>query len=594
MSITAAFVGNNSFQVDAAEAQAKIREKYPLLLHEKESVELAFTGRGGAGRDKSFLTTHRILIKDGKGIGGKRKNYLSIPYSAIQAFSISTAGKLLDGDVELRMWPEGMDQQTIRFAKDQVNIFEVQGFMNLKINFAHTTGTQDYVDTTPPPKAAKKDSAISSLMDWIGANAKQLDPAVMESHLKTEMPILVQDEKVEMAFKEKRDSIVFTNKRLLVIDVKGLSGKKIEFVSFTWRCISSFAVETAGAYFDRDTQMKIYTNIRSYGTIYQDFRNGRADVFAIQKYLSNRILGEDQTTVPDVDQRQGHVDPKTGWWFRDNQRPLDAAEMDRFYKNEVPILQGSERVELAFKGRRDITLFTTKRLIDIDPKGWKGEKIEYTSVPWKSVFGFGVKSAGKHFDKDAEVRLWTDMMYIPGGSDNPDSPGMSFLELDFNKDMVDIMVLKKYLSERLLGNTPNIPIPASALQLSCKEKGFEKFLSKIGDDQRAIDPSELNRELHTTNPILLDGEDIVMAFKAGRDVTIFTNLRIMEMDVQGWSGEKINYTSIPYTSIRGFSAESAGGWDRDSEVDIYTRNRWTLKKFAMDFRKGKADIVSLS
>lgn len=79
-----AFLGKNSFQVDAAEAEKGVREKYPLLLHPSETIQLAFKDRGAMGRDKSYFTSHRILIKDGKGVGSKRKNYQSIPYAHIQ------------------------------------------------------------------------------------------------------------------------------------------------------------------------------------------------------------------------------------------------------------------------------------------------------------------------------------------------------------------------------------------------------------------------------------------------------------------------------------------------------------------------------
>lgn len=129
--------------------------------------------------------------------------------------------------------------------------------------------------------------------------------------------------------------------------------------------------------------------------------------------------------------------------------------------------------------------------------------------------------------------------------------------------------------------------------VSKEETGIEKFLSRLGGDQRAVNPTEVNTVLHTTHPILMEKESVLMAFKAGRDLTLFTSCRIMIIDVQGMSGAKVKYTSIPYESIRAFSAESAGGWDRDSEVDVYTRNVWTMSKVSMDFRKGKADIISI-
>jgi Bacterial PH domain len=244
--------------------------------------------------------------------------------------------------------------------------------------------------------------------------------------------------------------------------------------------------------------------------------------------------------------------------------------------------------------RRDITFFTTKRIIYIDPKGLKSIKVEYTSIPWKSVLCFGVKTAGKHLDKDCEAMIYTDMMFDPPvKQDDAPKPGMSFWELDFNKDLVDTLAIEKYLSARCLQQAPNIPVPPSVFMVSEDEGGLEKLLSKLGDDQRAIDPSELDTIFHTTLPILLDDEKIIMAFKAGRDMTLFTNLRIMELDTQGWSGQKTVYRSIPFASIRAFAAESTGGWDRDAELGIYTRNLWSLKRLKFDFRRGKADVIAI-
>jgi hypothetical protein len=600
------FIGNNAYTVNAAEAEQSAREKYPLLFHKDERVVLAFVGRGGQGRDKTYFTSHRILFKDGKGIGHKRRNYLTIPYNTIQAFWIQTAGKM-DGDSELRLWTTGKMYAGIDFAAKQVDLFAVQQFLNSKISWNwNNNGTTQQQQTesndAPTPLLDTNQTAsmgmVSQLVDWIGDNATQVSVASVEHQLKVVTPILLPDEKVEMAYQSGingRDLTVFTTKRLLSVDAQGIFGQKIAFLSVQWSAIRAFSVETAGAYFDRDTIMVIYTNIIGLNYIHQDFRKTRADIFAIQRFLCNKILGDDSQPLPIMDRKQGHVDPKTSWWFRDAQRPLDAAEMERYYKNEIPILQGNETVEYAFKGRRDITLLTTKRLIDIDPKGWLGVKIEYKSVPWSNVLAFGVKTAGKHFDQDCEIRLWTDMYFKPGAGEDPPEPRMSFLELDFNKSLVDVIVLKKYLGQRLLGKSPNLPIsiPMSSIMVSQEEKGFEKFLSRIGNDRRAIDHTELNRELHTNLPILLDDENVVMAFKAGRDVTLFTSLRIMAIDVQGLSGQKIAYDSIPYSSIRGFAAESAGGWDRDSQIKVYTKNRWNFGKESFDFRKGKADIIAI-
>ena len=57
----------------------------------------------------------------------------------------------------------------------------------------------------------------------------------------------------------------------------------------------------------------------------------------------------------------------------------------------------------------------------------------------------------------------------------------------------------------------------------------------------------------------------------------------------------MSYKSIPYTSIKGFAVESAGSWDYDSELTLYTKNLWNndFGKIQMDFRKGQVDILQI-
>lgn len=172
-----------------------------------------------------------------------------------------------------------------------------------------------------------------------------------------------------------------------------------------------------------------------------------------------------------------------------------------------------------------------------------------------------------------------------------------YSELDFNKNCVDLYKLKYYLSRRIM-DIKNLdrgaPIDLRALTSASPDpKGFERLFQWLGGDQRELDPTELDVEFHTNTKILLDDEKVLMAFKAGRDVSLFTNLRVMIIDVQGLVGCKIEYTSIPYRSIHAYSVESAGIWDRDSELNLYTRNRWDLAKIDMDFRSGKTDIMQI-
>ena len=68
---------------------------------------------------------------------------------------------------------------------------------------------------------------------------------------------------------------------------------------------------------------------------------------------------------------------------------------------------------------------------------------------------------------------------------------------------------------------------------------------------------------------MIDGEEIVGSYQSVRDGVVFTNKRILAINVQGVTGKKKDFTSIPYNKITTFSLETAGMFDLDSELEIY-------------------------
>lgn len=74
-------------------------------------------------------------------------------------------------------------------------------------------------------------------------------------------------------------------------------------------------------------------------------------------------------------------------------------------KDLQEITTDSERVEKAYKLIRDLIVFTNTRLILIDKQGVTGKKVEYHSIPYKSITHFSVETAGT-FDMDAELKIW--------------------------------------------------------------------------------------------------------------------------------------------------------------------------------------------
>ena len=69
------------------------------------------------------------------------------------------------------------------------------------------------------------------------------------------------------------------------------------------------------------------------------------------------------------------------------------------------VLAPGETVEHAYQLFRDYFVFTSKRLVLVDKQGMTGSKIEYHSIPYKSITHFSVETAGT-FDLDAELKIW--------------------------------------------------------------------------------------------------------------------------------------------------------------------------------------------
>lgn len=104
-------------------------------------------------------------------------------------------------------------------------------------------------------------------------------------------------------------------------------------------------------------------------------------------------------------------------------------------------------------------------------------------------------------------------------------------------------------------------------------------------DLKPIDVSEVRNEVHG---LLVDGENISCAFKTVRDQLIFTNKRIISIDVQGITGKRKSYSSLPYSKIQFFSIQTAGFVEivPDSELYLMFSNGFTAK---FEF-KGGVDI----
>lgn len=92
-----------------------------------------------------------------------------------------------------------------------------------------------------------------------------------------------------------------------------------------------------------------------------------------------------------------------------NASKIDAAKIQREFSQ---ILAPGEVVEHAYQLLRDYFVFTNRRFVLVDKQGLTGSKVEYHSIPYRSITHFAVETAGT-FDLDAELKIWITGMPQP-------------------------------------------------------------------------------------------------------------------------------------------------------------------------------------
>jgi hypothetical protein len=145
--------------------------------------------------------------------------------------------------------------------------------------------------------------------------------------------------------------------------------------------------------------------------IKQDLRKGKADIFALQSFISHFVIGSaDGATA--LSTAQSYVPPLTGaatklLGYLNDAHMKDATELTSTLRSSPALLQLDESVEAAFKCGRDLFIISTKRIIIIDKKGMTGKSVEYTSCPLSTARAFMIETEG-HLLNGAQVKVYTD------------------------------------------------------------------------------------------------------------------------------------------------------------------------------------------
>ncbi len=123
-------------------------------------------------------------------------------------------------------------------------------------------------------------SEVSSILEWTLAEECPIPNDVNE--------LLVEGEQAVAAYKTLRDSAIFTNKRLIVRDVQGLRGKKVEIYSLPYVNINMWSSENAAGFLDFSAELELWTRA---GHIKVNLLKG-IDVRKLDRLIANCVLGK--------------------------------------------------------------------------------------------------------------------------------------------------------------------------------------------------------------------------------------------------------------------------------------------------------------
>lgn len=123
-------------------------------------------------------------------------------------------------------------------------------------------------------------SEVSSILEWTLAEECPIPNDVNE--------LLVEGEQAVAAYKTLRDSAVFTNKRLIVRDVQGLRGKKVEIYSLPYANINMWSSENAAGFLDFSAELELWTRA---GHIKVNLLKG-IDVRKLDRLIANCVFGQ--------------------------------------------------------------------------------------------------------------------------------------------------------------------------------------------------------------------------------------------------------------------------------------------------------------
>ena len=124
------------------------------------------------------------------------------------------------------------------------------------------------------------------MIDFNKSAVLKLRPIKTEHVLDAIPKFLIEGEEIFAAFKTVRDQLVFTNKRIISANVKGVTGKQIDYTSIPYSKIQIFSIETAGL-IDIDCEIELF--LSSVGNVKFEISGG-FDIVEFNQLVSRHML----------------------------------------------------------------------------------------------------------------------------------------------------------------------------------------------------------------------------------------------------------------------------------------------------------------
>jgi len=279
------WLGDDYRAIDPNELDAKLRGEASMLLPD-ETVQMGFV----CGRDTVIFTTHRAMKIDKQGFTGNKVLYLSLPWTKIKQYSLTSAGTWdLDAEMALTIKAPWYNREVgvglnLDFSRGRCDVRALNAYIS-----AQVIGAADGTSTVPreiyPPAP---EGLIGEFFSWLGDNFVQVSTEMAQMKFMNAPKILLDDEMVEIAFKCGKDFYMATTKRWIKVDVASKDRSKVLVESVPIASVPCFNVTTAANnIFDSDAEIGLLTHTGAWGF---DVKKDQGDIMATYTIMNKKCV----------------------------------------------------------------------------------------------------------------------------------------------------------------------------------------------------------------------------------------------------------------------------------------------------------------